>query len=70
MSEWQNVLMRYLISIEAPMDYTLFIVGSLWKEEQLMEMFKYILEHQEANYRELYLVACRIAKEIEDNGNG
>lgn len=61
MSEDQKLLMRYLVDIKAPMDCAILIVGSLWKEEQLMEMFKYITEHPEAGYHELYIIACRIA---------
>lgn len=62
MSDGQKLLMKYLVSIGAPMDCTLLIVDSMWEENTLHEFFGYILEHQEANYFELYIVAQRIAE--------
>ena len=58
----QELLMRYLIEKGAPMHCTLFIVGTLWKDELIMEIFRYIAEHPDADYHQLYLITCKIAK--------
>ena len=61
MTEDQNLLARYLIDLKAPMTCGLFIVGCMETEEMIMEMFKYIVDHPEAEYHELYLFACKLA---------
>lgn len=61
MTEYQKVLTRYLVALDTPIATGLFIVGSLWRDDLVMEMFAYIAEHPEAEYPELYDVACRIA---------
>ena len=55
MTESQKLLARYLIDLKTPMTCGLFIVGCMETEEMIMEMFKYIVEHPEAEYHELYL---------------
>lgn len=61
MTEDQKLLTRYLVDLNTPIATGLFIVGSLWRDDLVMEMFGYIAEHPEAEYPELYDVACRIA---------
>ena len=61
MTEDQKLLTKYLVDLNTPLPDMLFIVGSLWRDDLVMEMFGYIAEHPEAEYPELYDVACRIA---------
>lgn len=60
MDEEQKLLMKYMVELGAPMDCAIVTVGSLWKHSQFLQMFEYIIEHPEASYHELYLVANRI----------
>ena len=61
MTEDQRLLTKYLVDLNTPLTYILSIVGSLWRDDLVMEMFQYIAEHPDAEYPELYSVACKIA---------
>ena len=63
MSEGQKLLMKYLVSINSPMDCTLLIVDMMWEERTIRKLFKYILENQDSDYLQLYEIAYKIASE-------
>lgn len=61
----EKLLTRYLLRSGMHWGRVGYIVGSMPNTEAIMEMFDYIVNHQEADQAELYSIALKILKKYE-----